>query len=81
MNWQAILDELERKRAFAPFDRLHEPSEPMRRAVVSVLRRAVAAGRRAWVIVNNKAEGCSPETVMALARAMAGDSGAHGGGL
>jgi len=71
----------ERKRAFAPFDRLHEPSEPMRRAVVSILRRTVAAGRRAWVIVNNKAEGCSPATVMALAREMAGDSGAHRGGL
>jgi uncharacterized protein YecE (DUF72 family) len=62
----------ERKRAFAPFDRIVEPSPDMRASVVRLLRRAVAAARPSWVIVNNKAEGCSPATVTALVRALVG---------
>jgi uncharacterized protein YecE (DUF72 family) len=70
----------ERKRAFAPFDKLVEPSEEMRASLAALLRRAVAAGRRSWVIVNNKAEGCSPATVMSLARALAGADSAPAAG-
>lgn len=40
----------------------------MRADVVSVTRRALARGRRVYVLVNNKAEGSSPLTVMALAK-------------
>ena len=53
---------------FKPFDRIVEPDEGMRADVVSVTRRALARGRRVYVLVNNKAEGSSPLTVMALAK-------------
>lgn len=57
----------ERREAFAPFDKIKEPSEEMRREVAELVRRAEAAGRRVYVLVNNKAEGSSPLTVRALA--------------
>jgi uncharacterized protein YecE (DUF72 family) len=56
---------------FKPFDRLVEPDEGMRADVVSVARRALSRGRRVFILVNNKAEGSSPLTVMGLARRLA----------
>jgi uncharacterized protein YecE (DUF72 family) len=61
----------ERKRALAPFDALKDPDPEMRAQTVDLVRAAVAAGKRVWVIVNNKAEGSSPLTVRALAEALA----------
>ena len=43
----------------------------MRADVVSVTRRALSRGRRVFILVNNKAEGSSPLTVMGLARRLA----------
>jgi uncharacterized protein YecE (DUF72 family) len=57
----------ERKRDLAPFDRVQEVFPAMRRDVLTLARRAVAADRETFVIVSNKAEGCAPETVRALA--------------
>jgi len=62
---------------FKPFDRLVEPDEAMRADVVQVVTRALSRGRRAFVLVNNKAEGSSPLTVMALARRLAGPQRNH----
>ena len=56
---------------FKPFNRLVEPDEPMRADVVKVGRRAIARQRRVYVLVNNKAEGSSPLTVLALAKRFA----------
>lgn len=56
---------------FAPFNRLVEPDETMRDDVVQLTTRALARGRRVYVLVNNKAEGSSPLTVEALARRVA----------
>jgi uncharacterized protein YecE (DUF72 family) len=56
---------------FKPFDRLVEPDEKMRGQVVALTRRALARGRRVYILVNNKAEGSSPLTVLALARRLA----------
>ncbi|MEW6321956.1 MAG: DUF72 domain-containing protein [Acidobacteriota bacterium] len=56
---------------FQPFNRLVEPDEAMRADVVDVVGRALRRGGRAYVLVNNKAEGSSPLTVMALARRLA----------
>lgn len=53
---------------FKPFDRIVEPDESMRADVVAVTRRALSRRRRVYILVNNKAEGSSPLTVMALAR-------------
>ena len=62
--------EAQRER-FSPFDALVEPDEDMRRDVVSVVQRLTRLNRPAYILVNNKAEGSSPLTVMALARALA----------
>ena len=57
---------------FTPFNRLVEPDEPMRDEVVALTARALAKGRKVYVLVNNKAEGSSPLTVEALAARLAG---------
>lgn len=54
--------------AFHPFDRLVEPDDETRRMLVDLLRRAPK--RAQYVIMNNKAEGSSPLSVRALARAL-----------
>ncbi len=57
----------DQREIFAPFDRLVEPDETMRRDVVGIVRRGARRGRRVFVLVNNKAEGSSPLTIEALA--------------
>jgi uncharacterized protein YecE (DUF72 family) len=57
---------------YAPFDRLAAPDPGARASIATLLRRAVEAGREGLVIVNNKAEGSSPLSVIELARAVAG---------
>ncbi len=56
---------------FKPFDRIVAPDETMRGEVVALTRRALARAQRVYVLVNNKAEGSSPLTVLALARRLA----------
>lgn len=56
---------------FTPFNRLVEPDEVMRDEVVQLTTRALAKGRKVYVLVNNKAEGSSPLTVDALAARLA----------
>lgn len=53
---------------YAPFDRLVEEDEPTRDALARLAVRAAAAGREVYVTINNKAEGCAPLSVAALAR-------------
>lgn len=60
------------KARLEPFDRIASPQPEMRAECVALAREAIEAGREAWVIANNKAEGCSPLTVRALAEAWAG---------
>lgn len=61
----------DQRERFQPFDRLVEPDTTMRADVVAIARRVVNRGRRVFVLVNNKAEGSSPLTVTAIARALA----------
>lgn len=63
---------------FTPFNRLVEPDESMRDEVVRLTTRALAKGRKVYVLVNNKAEGSSPLTVDALAARLAGALGPRG---
>jgi hypothetical protein len=58
---------------FAPFDRIVSPQPEMRADVVRLARACERAGRTLFVLVNNKAEGSSPLTILALARALADD--------
>jgi uncharacterized protein YecE (DUF72 family) len=55
------------RRMLKPFSRLADPDEEMRRQVVSLARAAADTGIPVSVLVNNKAEGCSPLTIRALA--------------
>ena len=58
----------EKKRQFAPFDKLAERQPAMRDDVIELLREAAQAGvKDAFVIVNNKAEGSAPLTIRELA--------------
>ncbi|MCB9682310.1 MAG: DUF72 domain-containing protein [Alphaproteobacteria bacterium] len=59
------------RRAFAPFDRLADPLPSARDDIARVLVAAHHAGRPAFVIANNKAEGCAPLTLLALASRVA----------
>lgn len=60
---------------YAPFDHLLEPDPPSRGEAAAWCREAAAAGREAFVIANNKAEGSAPLTLLELARAVASPRG------
>jgi uncharacterized protein YecE (DUF72 family) len=64
----------ERREALAPFNRLSEPDEGMRREVAALALEAAAKNRPVYILVNNKAEGCSPLTIRALAEILARES-------
>jgi hypothetical protein len=57
--------EAPKKRA-EPYTKIVEELPQMRREAVQLVRQAVGAGRRAYVLVNNRAEGNAPLTVEAL---------------
>jgi uncharacterized protein YecE (DUF72 family) len=61
----------ERREEMMPFSRLTDVNPGMRSEVVSLVRTAIAAGIPVSVLVNNKAEGCSPLTIRALAEMLA----------
>lgn len=56
---------------YAPFDRLQDPDPVARGAIATAVAQALRTGREALVIVNNKAEGSAPLSVVELARQMA----------
>ena len=58
--------EAARKRA-EPYTKIVEELPQMRREAVQLVRQAVGAGRRAYVLVNNRCEGNAPLTVQGLA--------------
>jgi len=57
----------DRRRQFAPFDKLAAPDEATRADVVRLARAAAALSRTLFITVNNKVEGSSPLTIRALA--------------
>ncbi|HXJ33195.1 MAG TPA: DUF72 domain-containing protein [Candidatus Eisenbacteria bacterium] len=56
---------------YRPFDRVVDPDPATREAIGAQCRSALAAGRRAFVVVNNKAEGSAPASIVLLARTLA----------
>lgn len=56
---------------YAPFDRLQDPDPHARGVIATTVAQALRSGREALVIVNNKAEGSAPLSVVELARQMA----------
>jgi len=59
--------------AWAPFDRLHAPDEATRSRLATVARGTLGAGHRAFITINNKAEGSAPASVLELARELLRD--------
>lgn len=57
----------EARAAYAPFDRLVDPDPDARRRIARLAHAALAGGREAIVIINNKAEGSAPLSVATLA--------------
>jgi uncharacterized protein YecE (DUF72 family) len=55
----------------APFDRIVEEDLPRRQAIAHLVGRALEHRVPAFVLVNNDAEGCAPESIHRLARAIA----------
>lgn len=65
----------ERRDALWPFVEASDPDLEMRGQVVDLVRRGLSTGNPVYVLVNNKAEGCAPLTIRALADLLAGEPG------
>jgi uncharacterized protein YecE (DUF72 family) len=63
--------EAAKKRA-EPYTKIVEELPEMRRETVELVRKAVTENRRAYVLVNNRAEGNAPFTVQALSEMLRG---------
>ena len=61
----------DQRERFQPFNQLVAPDALMRQDVVDLADRALTSGRKLWVLVNNKAEGSSPLSIMELAKRVA----------
>lgn len=69
---QAGMAYQEARDRYAPFNRLVDEDPTTRMAVARIARRALEAGGSVWVIVNNKAEGSAPLTLLKLAEVITG---------
>lgn len=69
-NLQAGLAYDAARERFAPFATLQAPDTGTRQALARVALATARAGQPVWITVNNKAEGCAPASVWALAEAM-----------
>jgi len=61
----------DQRERFQPFNALVAPDALMRQDVVELSDRVLTSGRKLWVLVNNKAEGSSPLSIMELAKRVA----------
>ena len=67
----------DQKQIFAPFDKLCDIDDQMRRDVLEIVRRAATGSQETFVLVNNKAEGSAPLTIEALAERFVAESHNH----
>jgi len=67
----------DQKQVFAPFDKLRDIDEDMRRDVLDIIRRAATGSKETFLLVNNKAEGSAPLTIEALAERFVAESHNH----
>lgn len=68
---QQMSYEAPKKRA-EPYTKIVKELPQMRRETVHFVRQAVSEGRRAYVLVNNRAEGNAPLTVQGLSEMLRG---------
>lgn len=62
----------EARAQYAPFNRLVDPDPASRTTIATMCRNASASRRPSYVIINNKAEGSAPLSVVALATEIVG---------
>lgn len=62
----------EASKRYAPFRHLVEEDEPVRHEIATLLREEIRLDTEGYVLVNNKAEGCAPESVIRLVEAFLG---------
>jgi response regulator of citrate/malate metabolism len=55
---------------YKPYDRIVQPQQRMRQETIELVKRAATEGKSAYVLVNNRSEGCSPLTVQAIVEAL-----------
>ncbi len=60
------------RRDWQPFDAIREPDVVTREGIVWLLALAQKSGVRAFAVANNKAEGCAPLTMRAIAESLTG---------
>jgi hypothetical protein len=51
---------------FSPYDRVQEVNEPVRKALRELVDIAIIDGQPAFIFVNNRLEGNSPGTIIAI---------------
>ena len=58
---------------FTPYDSIKQPLPEMRADAVKLAKRAIKRGIRAFILVNNRAEGNAPQTIDAIGRMIAAE--------
>lgn len=61
---------------YEPYERIRQPLPDMRADAVRLARRAIQRGARAFILVNNRAEGNAPGTIDAIGTAIVESGGA-----
>lgn len=56
--------------AFAPYDRIREPNPELRADVITLINRARSLRIPAYILVNNRAEGSAPNTIIEIVRGL-----------
>ena len=64
--------------AFAPFDQIRAPDPVLRSDLIRLMHTALELKTPAFVVINNRTEGCSPLTIAALARLWATSANGQG---
>lgn len=59
------------QREYEPYDRIHDVDEETRELLVRTISGIAGAGQNVFVTISNKAEGCAPLSVRALAQGLA----------
>lgn len=58
--------------AFAPYDRIREPNQELRHDVIQLIDQARTLRIPAYILVNNRAEGSAPNTILEIVRRLSG---------
>jgi uncharacterized protein YecE (DUF72 family) len=51
---------------YKPYDRIVQEQPRMRQDTMALVRQAVTEGKSTYVLANNRAEGCAPQTIQAI---------------